>query len=98
MLRVDRIGFNRNFFGSQAGSPEVHVWLYFRFTLSFRDIEELLAARGIVVTYETIRQWCLKFGQPVANEVRRRLPRPGDKWHLDVSFRWACVTRFGVLQ
>jgi putative transposase len=59
------------------------VWLYFRFTLSFRDIEELLAARGIVVTYETIRQWCLKFGQPVANEVRRRLPRPGDKWHLD---------------
>jgi putative transposase len=59
------------------------VWLYFRFTLSFRDIEELLAARGILVTYETIRQWCLKFGQPFANEVRRRLPRPGDKWHLD---------------
>ena len=59
------------------------VWLYFRFTLSFRDIEELLAVRGIVVTYETIRQWCLKFGQPFANEVRRRLPRPGDKWHLD---------------
>ena len=59
------------------------VWRYFRFTLSFRDIEELLAARGILVTYETIRQWCLKFGQPFANEVRRRLPRPGDKWHLD---------------
>ena len=57
--------------------------MYFRFTLSFRDIEELLAARGIVVTYETIRQWCLKFGQSFANEVRRRLPRPGDKWHLD---------------
>src|SRR5512144_1631654 len=59
------------------------VWLYFRFTLSFRDIEELLAARGILVTYETIRQWCLKFGQPFANDVRRRLPRPGDTWHLD---------------
>ena len=59
------------------------VWLYFRFTLSFRDIEELLAARSIFVTYETIRQWCLKFGQSFANEVRRRLPRPGDKWHLD---------------
>ena len=39
------------------------VWLYFRFTLSFRDIEELLAARGVVVTYEAVRQWCLKFGQ-----------------------------------
>src|SRR5512144_1656013 len=59
------------------------VWLYFRFTLSFRDIDELLAARGILVTYETIRQWCLKFGQVFANELRRRQPRRGDKWHLD---------------
>ena len=59
------------------------VWLYFRFTLSFRDIEELLAARGIFVTYEAIRQWCLKFGQAFANELRRRQPRRGDKWHLD---------------
>jgi putative transposase len=59
------------------------VWLYFRFTLSFRDIDELLAARGIFVTYETIRQWCLKFGQTFANELRRRQPRRGDKWHLD---------------
>ena len=59
------------------------VWLYFRCTLSFRDSEELLAARGILVTYETIRQWCLKFGQPFANEVRRRLSRLGGKWHLD---------------
>ena len=48
------------------------VWLYFRFTLSFRDIEELLAARGIVVTYEAVRQWCLKFGQPFAKEIRCR--------------------------
>jgi putative transposase len=59
------------------------VWLYFRFTLSFRDIDELLAARGILVTYETIRQWTLKFGQSFANELRRRQPRRGDKWHLD---------------
>ena len=59
------------------------VWLYFRFTLSFRDIDELLAARGIFVTYETIRQWCLKFGRAFANELRRRRPRRGDKWHLD---------------
>ena len=54
------------------------VWLYFRFTLSFRDIEELLAARGVVVTYEAVRQWCLKFGHQYAKEIRRRRPRPGD--------------------
>lgn len=59
------------------------VWLYFRFSLSFRDVEELLAQRGIVVTYETVRQWCLKFGQTYANELRRRRPRSGDKWHTD---------------
>src|SRR5207302_4669749 len=59
------------------------VWLYFRFSLSFRDVEELLAQRGIVVTYETVRQWCLKFGQAYANELRRRRPRCGDKWYMD---------------
>src|SRR6266567_8396996 len=59
------------------------VWLYFRFSLSFRDVEELLAQRRIVVTYETVRQWCLKFGQTYANEVRRRRPRCGDTWHQD---------------
>jgi putative transposase len=62
------------------------VWLYFRFALSYRDVEELLAARGVVVTYETIRQWCQKFGQAYANELRRRRPRPGDMWHLDDVF------------
>ena len=62
------------------------VWLYFRFTLSFRDIEELLAARGIVVTYEAVRQWCLKFGQPFANAIRHRKGRPGDTWFLDEVF------------
>ena len=59
------------------------VWLYFRFALSFRDIEELMASRGIIVTYETIRQWTLKFSQGYANELRRRQPKRGDKWHLD---------------
>jgi putative transposase len=59
------------------------VWLYFRFSLSFRDIEELMGSRGIVVTYETIRQWTLRFGQQYAAELRRRQPRRGDKWHLD---------------
>lgn len=62
------------------------VWLYYRFSLSYRDVEELLAARGIVVTYETVRQWCLKFGQQYANQLRRRRPKTGDKWHLDEVF------------
>jgi len=58
------------------------VWLYFRFTLSYRDVDELLAARGITVTYETVRQWCLKFGQDFANTVRRRQGRARDTWYL----------------
>jgi putative transposase len=62
------------------------VWLYFRFCLSYRDVEELLFARGIIVTYEAIRKWCRKFGQPYANQLRRRRPQPGDKWHLDEVF------------
>jgi putative transposase len=62
------------------------VWLYHRFSLSYRDVEELLAKRGIVVTYETIRQWCLKFGQQYASQLRRRRPKTGDTWHLDEVF------------
>jgi len=62
------------------------VWLYFRFCPSDRDVEELLFARGIMVTYEAIRKWCRKFGQSYANELRHRRPRPGDKWHLDEVF------------
>jgi len=62
------------------------VWLYFRFALSYRDVEELLAERGVIVTYETVRQWCRKFGQQYANTLRRRRARPGDKWHLDEVF------------
>ena len=67
-------------------TPEIisHVvWLYFRFPLSLRMIEEMLAARGIIISHETVRQWGLKFGQAFANQIRRRLPRPGDTWHLD---------------
>ena len=59
------------------------VWLYFRFPLSLRMVEEMLAARGITVSYETVRQWGLKFGRDIANSLRRRAPRRGDKWHLD---------------
>jgi putative transposase len=59
------------------------VWLYFRFCLSLRDVEEILCERGVIVTYEAIRKWCSKFGQQYANHLCRRRPRPGDKWHLD---------------
>jgi putative transposase len=62
------------------------VWLYFRFTLSYRDVEEMLFARGIVVSYEAIRKWCRKFGQDYANQIRRRWPKTGAKWHLDEVF------------
>ena len=62
------------------------VWLYCRFCLSYREIEELMAARGVILTYEAARYWCRKFGQAYANQLRRRSPRPGDKWHLDEVF------------
>ncbi|MCX4427009.1 IS6 family transposase [Streptomyces mirabilis] len=62
------------------------VRLYHRFPLSFREVEELLLQRGVIVSYETIRPWCAKFGQAYANGPRRRHPRPGDKWHLDEVF------------
>ncbi|MEW2489843.1 IS6 family transposase [Streptomyces sp. NPDC048411] len=62
------------------------VWLYFRFPLSFREVEELMLEHGVIVSYETVRRWCLKFGQQYANGLRRRRPQPGDKWHLDEVF------------
>jgi len=62
------------------------VWLYHRFSLSFRDVEELLAKRGIIVTYETVRQWCRTFGPQYARSLRRRQGRLGDVWHLDEVF------------
>src|SRR5690348_1250367 len=82
------------------------VWLYFRFPLSLRMVEEMLAARGIFVTHETVRQWALKFGQTFANEIRRRLPCVGDKWHLDevvikiagkTHWLWRSVDQHGVV-
>jgi putative transposase len=62
------------------------VWLYFRFPLRFRDVEEMMSSRGVSLSYETVREWCLKFGQTYANGLRRRSPRPGDQWHLDEVF------------
>jgi putative transposase len=80
------------------------VWLYHRFPLSFREVEELMLARGVAVSYETIRQWCAKFGQSYANRLRRRQAQPGDKWHLDevfiringtIHYLWRAVDQHG---
>jgi putative transposase len=62
------------------------VWLYYRFPLSFREVEEMMLERGIVVSHETIRQWCAKFGQTYASALRQRRARPGDTWPLDEVF------------
>ena len=59
------------------------IWLYLRFTLSYRDVEDLLAERGLELSYETVRRWVLKFGPVIARRLRRRRPRPSDRWHLD---------------
>jgi putative transposase len=80
------------------------VWLYYRFSLSLRDVEELLAKRGITVTHETIRQWCRKFGPEYARKLKGRQGRLGEVWHLDEVFvkiggerlyRWRAVDQDG---
>ena len=82
------------------------LWLYHVFSLSLRDVELLLAERGIIVSYETVRRWCKKFGGHLAGCLRRRRPRPGDKWHLDEVFirilgvqhyLWRAVDQDGVI-
>jgi putative transposase len=62
------------------------VWLYHRFSLSFRDVEDLLAERSVIVSYEAIRQWCLKFGNEYAPRLRKKAGRLGDFWFLDEMF------------
>ncbi len=66
--------------------PEVirqAVWLYLCFTLSYRDVEDLLAERGLEVSYETVRRWVLKFGPAIARRLRQHRPKPSPRWHLD---------------
>jgi len=62
------------------------VWLYHRFCLSLRDVEDVMAERGILVSYETVRQWCRKFGSAYARAAKRRAGRLGDTWYLDEVF------------
>ena len=59
------------------------VWLCLRFTLSYLDVEELLAERGLDISYESVRSWVLKFEPAIARALRRSRPRPSDRWHLD---------------
>jgi putative transposase len=82
------------------------VWLYHVFSLSFRDVELMLAERGVIVSYETVRRWCQKFGQNFASRMRRRRPKPGDKWYMDEVFiriqgvqhyLWRAVDQDGVV-
>ena len=78
---MQKISFDRHRF-----PPEliIHaVWLYARFTLSYRDIEDLLAERGLDVSYETVRRWFLKFGAQVSTNLRTNRPAPSDHWYLD---------------
>ena len=80
--------FNKLFKGFRF-PPEIiqyAIWLYFTFPLSFRDVELLLAQRGIQVSHESIRTWCYRFGPVLAGQVRRKRRRPSDKWHLDEVF------------
>ena len=80
------------------------VWLYFRFSVSYRDIEELMAERGVTVTYESIRAWCYKFGRDYAKRIRARRGQLGDTWHLDevylridgrLQYLWRAVDQDG---
>jgi putative transposase len=82
------------------------VWLYHLFSLSLRDVELILAERGIVVSYESIRCWCRRFGADFASKLRRRRPKPGDVWHLDevylringeLRYLWRAVDQHGVV-
>jgi len=79
--RMIKLNFKRHRF-----PPEIirhSVWLYARFTLSFRDVEDLLAERGLDISYETVRHWFLKVGTHIAANLRRTRPKPSDHWHLD---------------
>jgi putative transposase len=83
-LKKLKSSYQRHRFPSEIISHA--VWLYHRFSLSFREVEELLAERGITVTYETIRQWCRKFGPAYARKFKKRQGHLGDTWYLDEVF------------
>jgi len=81
---MDKLSYHRHRFPSIV--IQQAVWLYFRFALSYRDVEDMLAERGIDVSYETVRRWALKFGAIIARKLRRGRPRADRRWHLDEVF------------
>jgi len=83
-MTTTKISYKRHRYPSAIISHA--VWLYHRFCLRFREVEELLAERGIAVTYESVRQWCQKFGPIYARKLKKRQGRLGDTWHLDEVF------------
>jgi putative transposase len=83
-MNTTKPSYQRHRFPSEIISHA--VWLYHRFCLSFREVEELLAERGITVTYETVRQWCQKFGPAYARKLKKQQGRLGHTWHIDEDF------------
>src|SRR5450432_2386418 len=81
---MDKLSYHRHRYPSVV--IQQAIWLYFRFALSYRDVEDMLAERGIEVSYETVRRWALKFGGIIARKLRRGRPRPDGRWYLDEVF------------
>ena len=102
-MKPRRVSYRRHRFPPEIISHA--VWLYYRFCLSLRDVEDLLAQRGVTVSYESIRHWCAKFGQTYARRLRRREGRLGDTWHLDEvvtiggrrQYLWRAVDQEGAV-
>lgn len=103
-MQTEKISYKRHRFPPQIIAHV--VWLYVRFNLSLREVEELMLERDVDVSYETIRRWTVKFGPLIAHMLRRRQPRPGDVWHLDevvvkIAGRsywlWRAVDQHGVV-
>ena len=102
-MTSDPVSYPRHRFPAEIISHA--VWLYHVFSLSLRDVALILAERGVVVTHESSRAWCKKFGAECAQRLRRRRPRPGDTWHLDevfirvrgvLHYLWRAVDQHGV--
>ena len=103
-MQTEKISYKRHRFPPQIIAHV--VWLYARFNLSLREVEELMLERGVDVLYETVRRWTVKFGPLIVRVLRRRQPRPGDVWHLDevvvkIAGRsywlWRAVDQHGVV-
>jgi len=89
---MQKISFDRHRFPADL---IIHaVWLYAKFTLSYRDVEDLLAERGLDVSYETVRRWFLKFGDQIATRLRSKQSPPSDHWHLDEMVIVVCGKRY----